>query len=135
MPSTVENQARSIGFTSPTVHSIRLKRGEKFGYRGVTAEGVRFELRYKIADFTKDKIKLNFDGKYGIGNTIEDVALIFPLVPNKPLLIPKPIDFGQPNLYIAFLAPSASTFKPQLGKPLIIALGEVRDTVPPPPPK
>ena len=132
MPATAEAQARTIGFLKPQVQQIPLRRGEKFSYQGVTAKRIQYELRYEIFGFDQNSISLKMDGQYTGGKM--GVKLVkFPLVPNRPHPIPKVVDFGQPNIHIAFLAPSASQFLPKAG--LYIALGEVRKTVPLPPTK
>lgn len=134
MPSTNEDLARVIGFLNPKIIVFRLKRGEKFKTQGVTASGSRYELRYEIQDFDRETITLTMNGEWG-NNRIMNVALGIPLVPNQPIGLHDYIDIGQAKFYIAFIAPSASQFHPIAGAKFLLAYGDVRNTVPPPPPK
>lgn len=134
MPITAEDKARAIGFLQPKVVQVRIRRGEKFTFNGVTSKGVPYELRYEIVDFDRTSIKLKMEGEVGKNGSFRDIYIVTQLIPNKPFNLSGDISFGQPDIYIAFLAPSASQFRPTVGGPLLLALGEVRDTVPPPSP-
>ena len=124
-------QARIIGFVQPEVALIRIRPGEKFTIRGVFGDGKRYELHHEIVGFEGRNIVLAVNGTVGTG-TIRQTALSFPFVLNRPLRLPLPLG---PPVYIAFVTPNASTFRAVPNASLSIALGEVRNTVPPPPPK
>jgi hypothetical protein len=134
VPTSLKEQAQVIGFTDPTIQEVPLRRGQKFTAQGVTKGGQNYKLVHEVRDFDDKTITLKIEGHIGT-NKLEDIQYRFPLIANKPLKIPQFIYLGQPDIYIAFIAPSAKAFKPVAGRPLIVALGEVRDTVPPPPPK
>ena len=136
MPVTAEDQARAIGFLQPKVVQIRMRLGEKFTFNGVTSKGVPYELRYEIIDFDRTSITLKMEGEVGNSAIMRNVKVHarVPLKANEPINLPQLIRFGQPDIYIAFLAPRASEFRPIQDSPLLLALGDVGDTVSPPQP-
>lgn len=129
--TTLEDQALSIGFANPQIVRTRVRVGEKFEIRGTLKNGRPYEVTYEIIELTKNSILLRMDGDFG-GARIQNGTIGLPLWPNKPTKLSQVV-YGQPDLYIAIIAPNESSFRLYVGGPLTLAVGEIRDTVPPPP--
>lgn len=134
MASSPEDLARSLGFINPRITTPPLLLGAKFRVHGELSNGMKYDFRYEIVGFKEGKITLRIDGAISGRNIIDSNWYTFNFVPNVPFELPAFI-VGLPKVHIAFISNSAKEFRPAPGQPIIIAHGEVRDTVPPPPPK
>lgn len=131
MSYSAEDLARSLGFVQPTIVRPNLVAGAYFTVIGRLPDGAKYEYRYEIAGLDNGRVRVILNGKVGSTRLINMIYLL-PLVPNTLLRLPRGTNVGSP-IYFAFISPSKSEFNPKPGSPLIIAYGEVRDTVPPPP--
>lgn len=133
MAYSPEDLARSLGFKQPQIFRSNLRVGAEFHIAGKLSDGTVYDYRYRISRIENTRIAILVNAEIGLAK-IRDSIYIYPFVPNRLLRLPTG-NPAVPPVYFSFISPSASEFNPKIGSPVTIAFGEVRDTVPPPPPK
>ena len=133
LPTPLEQVATRIGFDRPKIARLTLARGQAFGIAGRDRQGTPYDFKFTILGIDVQRLILKVDGTHG-SNTMEDCIFDFPLLPNRPMQLAELIPFsGFPtNLYLARITETPSAPPPIAGGAIDFALGDVRDTEPPP---